>query len=129
MTSQFADMMSLSNIFDVVLFILSSFMLISSLALELWQFSFIRDWPEIWKSEIPPAGFCQISGDWGELETPNLAEMSLMKCYWMLQNARVTAFIISELSSISVDPYSCYDFHFHFLFNYFSFLLSNINLI
>ena len=27
--------------------------------------SFIRDWPEIWKSEIPPSGFCPISGDWG----------------------------------------------------------------
>ena len=27
--------------------------------------SFIRDWPKIWKSEIPPSGFCPISGDWG----------------------------------------------------------------
>ena len=49
------------NIFDVVLFLLSSlvtgptFMLISSLVLELWQFPFIRDWPEIRKSEIPPS--------------------------------------------------------------------------
>ena len=29
---------------------------------------------------------------------PNLAQMSLMKYYRMLQNARVTAFIASELS-------------------------------
>ena len=46
------------NFFDAVLFLLSSlvtgpsFMSISSLVLELWQFSFIRDWPEIRKSEI-----------------------------------------------------------------------------
>ena len=89
--------------FEVALFLLSilvtgpSFMSISSLILELWQFSFIRDWPEIRKSEIPPSEFCPISGDWGELGIPNLARMSLIKCYWMLQNARVTAFTVSEL--------------------------------
>ena len=103
MTSQFSDMTSSSIFFDVVLFLLSSlvtgpsFMSISSLVLELWQFSFIRDWPEIWKSEIPPSEFCPISGDWGKLEIPNLARMFLMKCYWMLKNARVTAFTVSEL--------------------------------
>ena len=89
--------------FDVFLFLLSSlvagssFMSISSLVLELWQFSFIRDWPEIRKSEIPPSEFCPISGDWGELWIPNLARMSLIECYWMLQNSRVTAFTVSEL--------------------------------
>ena len=46
--------------FDVVLFLLlslvtdPSFISISSLILELWQFSFIRDWPTIRKLEIPP---------------------------------------------------------------------------
>ena len=59
--------------------------------------SFIRDWPEIRKSEIPPSEFCPISGDWGKPGIPNLARMSLTKCYWMLQNARVTAFTVSEL--------------------------------
>ena len=103
MTSQFSKMTLLSVLFDVALFLLSSlvtgpsFMSISSLVLELWQFSFIRDWPEIRKSEIPPSEFCPISGDWGELWIPNLAQMSLIKCYWMLQNARVTAFTVSEL--------------------------------
>ena len=91
MTSQFADM-ALSPLFDVVLFRLSawgtdlSFMSISSLIMELWQFSFERDWPEIRKSEKRPPEFCPISGDWGKLEMPNLARMPLMKCYWMLQN-------------------------------------------
>ena len=75
-----------------------SFMSISSLVLELWQFSFIRDWPEIRKSDITPSEFCPISGDRGELGMPNLARMSLMKYYRILQNARVTAFIASELS-------------------------------
>ena len=59
----------------------------------LWQFPFIRDWPEIWKSEIPPSEFCPTSGDWGELGIPNLAQTSQTKCYWMLQNARVTALV------------------------------------
>ena len=77
--------------FDVVLFLLSSlvtgpsFMSISSLVLELWQFSFIRDWPEIRKSEITPSEFCPISGDWDKLWIPNLARMSLIECYRMLQ--------------------------------------------
>ena len=93
MTSQFSDMTSMSNFFDVVLFLLSSlvtgpcFMLISSLVLELWQFSFIRDWPGIRTLETPPSAFCPISGDWGELWIPSLARMSLIKCYWRLENS------------------------------------------
>ena len=101
MTSQFAVMKSSSNSFDLALFLLwslvtaPSFVSISSLVLKLSQFSFIRDWPEIRKSEIPPSEF------WPNLETreldiPNLARMSLMKCYWMLKNVRVTAFTVSE---------------------------------
>ena len=91
--------------FGVVLFLLSilvtgpSFMSISSLVLELWQFSFISDWPEIPKSEIPPSELCPISVDWDKLGIPNLAWTSLIKCYWMLQNFRVTAFTVSELLS------------------------------
>ena len=96
-------MSSPSNIFDVVLFFLSnlvtgqSFMSISSLVLEFWQFPFIRDWPEIRKSEIPRSKLCPISRDSGELGISNLAGTSLIKCYWKLQNARVTAFTVSEL--------------------------------
>ena len=87
--------------FEVVLFLLwslvtgSSSMSMSSLVLELWQFSFTWDWPEIWKLEIPPSEFFPISGDWGRLGIPNLARMSLIKCYWMLKNNGVTAFTIS----------------------------------
>ena len=91
------------NFFDVVFFLLwilvidPSFMSISSLVLELWQFYFIRDWPEIWKSKIPPSEFWPIFGDWGKLWIPNLARMSLIKSYQMLQDARVSAFTVSEL--------------------------------
>ena len=91
------------SFFDVVLFLLSSlvigrsFMSISSLVLELWQFSFIRDWPEIRKSEIPTSEFFPVSGDWGELWIPNLTQLSLIECYWMLQNSRVTGFTVFEL--------------------------------
>ena len=87
----------------IVLYLLSSlvsgprFMSISSLVQELWQFTFIRDWPEILKSGIPLSEFCPISGDWGELGIPNLAKMSLIKCYYKLQNVKVTAFTVSEL--------------------------------
>ena len=96
-------MTSTSIFLEVVVFLLSSlvtgpsFMSISSLALELWQFSFIRDWPEIRKSEIPTSEFYPISGDWDQLWIPNLARMSLIECYWMLQNSRVTAFTVFEL--------------------------------
>ena len=103
MTSQFSDMTSTSNILNVALFLLSSLVTgqsiisISSLVLELWQFSFTRDWPEIRKSEIHPSEFCPISKDWGKLWIPNLARMSLIECYWMLQNAMVTALTVFEL--------------------------------
>ena len=103
MTSQFSDMTSTSHFFDVVLFLLSSlvtspsFMSILSLVLELWQFSFIRDWPEIRKSEILPSEFCLISGDWGNQGIPNLARTSLITFYWMLRNATITAVTVSEL--------------------------------
>ena len=102
LTSQFSDRTWTSNFFDVVLFLLSGlitgprFMSISPLVLELWKFSFIRDWPEIRKSEIPPSEFFPISGDWGELWIPNLARISLIECYWMLQNSSVTAFTVFE---------------------------------
>ena len=86
LVSQFSDMRSSSIFFEVVLFVLAiivtgpSFISISLLVLELWQFSFIRDWPEIRKSETAPYEFCLISGDWRELGIPNLARMSPIKC-------------------------------------------------
>ena len=86
MPSQVVDIMTLSKYFEVVLFMLSSlvtFMPISEMSLELLQFYFIGDWPEIQKMEIPMSKFYPISGDWGELGTPNFAWMPLMKCCWM----------------------------------------------
>ena len=59
--------------------------------------SFYKGWPEIQRSEIAPSEIWPISGDWRKLQIPNLARTSLIKCYWMLQNARVTAFIVAEL--------------------------------
>ena len=47
--------------------------------------------------EIRYTEFCLISRDSGKFGIPNLAPMSLMKCYRVLQNARVTAFTASEL--------------------------------
>ena len=39
----------------------------------------------------------RISGDWNEQGLPNLARTFLIKCYGMLQNAKITAFTASEL--------------------------------
>ena len=64
---------------------------------EIMTIFFIRDWPEIRKLEIPTSKFCPISGDWDELWIPHLARMSLIECYWMLQNSRVTAFTVFKL--------------------------------
>ena len=60
------------------------FMSISSLVLKLWQFPFVKHWPEIRKLEIPPSELCPISGDWDKLTIPDLAGTFLIKCYWML---------------------------------------------
>ena len=93
----------IANFFDVAVFFLSSlvtgpsFMSIWLLVLELWQFSFIRNWPEIRKSEIPQSEFWLISGDCGQLGIPNFSQMSLMKFYCMPQNARVIAVTVFEL--------------------------------
>ena len=103
MTSKFSDMTSLLISFGIVLFHLSglgaglSFISISSPVLGLWQFSFTKEWPEIRKPEIFPSKFCPISRDWEELGNPNLPRMFAITCYWMLQNARLTAFTFSEL--------------------------------
>ena len=58
---------------------------------------FYKGWPEIRKSEIPPSEFCPISGDRGELWIQNLARMSLIEFYWMLQISSVTAFTVFAL--------------------------------
>ena len=44
-----------------------------------------------------PSEFCPTSGDWRKLGIPNLTQLSLIKCYWMLQDAKITAFIIPKL--------------------------------
>ena len=90
MATQLTDIKLPSNFFDFIFFLLSclvigsSFMSISSLVLKFWQLFFIRDWPEIWKSEIPPSEFCPISGDCNKLWILNLAENPLIKCHWTL---------------------------------------------
>ena len=102
MTSQFSDMTSSSIFFDVVLFLLSSlvtgpsFMSILSLV---WNYDnfFYKGLTRNSEIEIPPSEFCPISADWGKLWIPNLAWMSLIERYWMLQNSRVTAFSVLEL--------------------------------
>ena len=65
MTSQIADMTSSLISFKISIFLLPSLSLgpsftpISWLRLELWQISFIKDWPEIIKPEIPCLSFAK----------------------------------------------------------------------
>ena len=93
------------NFFDVVLFLLSSlvtspsFMSISSLFLELWQFSFVRDWPEIYKLEITQSEFCPISEDGGELWIPNLAQMSLNAAKYFTECCKIPRLQLLRLLS------------------------------
>ena len=106
-TSQLSHMTSSSNLFDVALFLFSclaaglSSMSISSLIPELWQFSFIPYKSSNWKYPVRV-----LPNIWrlGKSEIPNLARMSLIKYYWMLQNVRVTAFIVSELLRENQQP-------------------------
>ena len=78
--------------FDVVLFLFSSlatgssFISTSLMVLELRELSFIRDLQEIRKSAIHE----------GRLGIPNLVWISLLKCYYMLQKAKVAAFTVFE---------------------------------
>ena len=59
------------NFFDVATFLFSilviglSFMSISLLIVELWQYLFVRDWKKFQKSEIPPLEFRPTPEDWG----------------------------------------------------------------
>ena len=91
------------NFFNADVFPLSSlvtgpsFISISWLILELWQFWFKKDCREVRKSEIALSGFFPIFRDWDKLRIPNLAWMSLIKTYWIMRNARVVAFNASEL--------------------------------
>ena len=73
-----------------------SFILISLLVLKWWQFSFTMDWPLIWKIGSTDVWVCLFL-DRGKLGIPILVQMSLIKCYWTLQNVWVTAFTVSEL--------------------------------
>ena len=49
------------------------------------------------KSKISPSVIYPISGDRDNLGMANLAKMSLMKCYIMLQDVMVAVFDVSEL--------------------------------
>ena len=75
----------------------SSFMPISLLVLELWQFSYTKDWAETPKSQLTLCEFCLIPGDWGKLQMSNLTRMCLVKSYWILKNTRVTALTVFTL--------------------------------
>ena len=95
-TSQFSDMTSSPNFFDVVLFLLSSlvtclsFMSISSLVQGSWQFLFIRDWPEIGNTPV-----------W---VLPNI---------WRLGQVKNTKFITKVSNKILLNAVKCQGYSFY----------------
>ena len=103
MTSQFADMAS-SPIFFLTffLFFLPSFSrskfyvntMIGSGVITTFVYKGLTGNSEIGNT---PACVLPISGDWDESGILSFARMSLIRCYWMLQNARVLAFTVFEL--------------------------------
>ena len=104
MPSYFFDMTSAYKYFDVILFLKSSlviapsFMSISSLVLELWQFSFKRDCPEIRKLGIPPSELPNIWRLGRVMNTKfGMIEDRIIKCYWTLQNFKITVFTVFDL--------------------------------
>ena len=103
-TSQFPDITCSSNLGDIILFFFVKFSYWFKFHVNIIPGSgvmtisfYIRDWLEIRKSKIPPSDFWPISGNWGKLRILNLVRTSLIKCYSMLKNSRVTAFIVYEL--------------------------------
>ena len=102
MTSQLADMASSPIFFDVFLFFLPSFSrskfyvnaMIGSGVITIFVYKGLTG-----NSEIGNTSVCvlPIAGDWDELGILSFAQMSLIKCYWMLQNARVLAFTVFDL--------------------------------
>ena len=117
-TSQFADMTSSSVFFwrcfvsfvkfSYCSWFMSSFMFQVLCQYHQWFWSYnnvlLQGLTKNSEIEIPLSEFCQISGDWGESGITNLARVFLMKCYWMLQNAKVTAFFVSKLLSENEIP-------------------------
>ena len=83
MTSESSGMTSSSTFLTLFCFFSYwfKFHINTPLVLELWQFTFTRDWPKIWKSEITMSEFCPISGVWGKLGIPNLTGTFQVKCY------------------------------------------------
>ena len=101
--SQFMNILSspsfltLSCLFFLSLVTGPSFIPISLPVLELSQFSFIKDWPEIWKLEIPSFEYCLISRYWGKVGIAHLVWIFLITCYWMMQNVKITVFAVVKL--------------------------------
>ena len=99
MTSQFSDMTLLPIFFDVVLFLLSSLVtgrsfMSLSLVLELLQFLFIRDWPEIGNTPI-----WVLPNIWRLGQVKNIKFGTNISNKMLLNAAKcqVTAFTVSEL--------------------------------
>ena len=102
MTSQFPDMTSKSFFLRCFVFLvkfsyLSKFhvnIITGSEIITIFFYKQLTRNPEIGNT---PVWVLPISGDWGKLWIPYLAQMSPIKYYWMLQNSRVTALTVFEL--------------------------------
>ena len=89
------------NFFDIVLFLLSVLVnwskfhvniITDSGIMTIFFYKGLTRNPEIGNTSV-----WVLPNIWGKLWIPNLAWMSLIECYWMLQNSRVIAFTVFEL--------------------------------
>ena len=94
-------MTPLLNFFDVPLFLFSSLVtgpsfniITGSRVMTIFFYKGLTRKPEIANTPV-----WVLPNIWrlGKLGISNLAWMSLMKCYWLLQNARITVFTVSQL--------------------------------
>ena len=92
---------------NVVLFLLTSiatgpgFMLISSLVVKLWQFLFIKDWPEIQKSKITPSVWLNI---WRLLRASNTKFGANVSNKMLLNDAKCQGYSFYRFWAIKEKP-------------------------
>ena len=112
-TSQFADMTSSPNRFVIILFLYRYFMSISWLFLELWQFSFIVNSPEIRKSELPSSEFCPIGRVRDTMSDTNVSNKMLLNAEKMklsFKCPKCPTFMIKALFILKISKFLSWPF-------------------
>ena len=93
------------SLFDVIVFFFLrlesglSFMILSVLVLELWQYLLKQIWPKIWELQTPRPKSCTTFWNWKELGISKLPWVFPMSSYYMLV---VTWLLLTFLSYLRI---------------------------